>query len=172
MSVPDLPRAVKRHIYEVTGATVTNQRVMIWNIKPEMLGEDIVFVPDLQQHFPFMGKLVGTASMVEYEDGATLVVFTDKKFGKFFLYVQHARLRNCISDGRLVLSFESKALGTTVLIQLCTPYLCAHCGKAAEARKELLLCSLCNSKHAKFFYCDKNCQTANWKIHKHICAGK
>lgn len=42
---------------------------------------------------------------------------------------------------------------------------CNQCSKAGEVGKELLRCGRCKEA----FYCDKDCQTKHWKVHKPNC---
>ena len=43
-----------------------------------------------------------------------------------------------------------------------TVYTCSHCRAKGHAMPK---CSQCEVAH----YCDRNCQRAHWKIHKHAC---
>ena len=45
------------------------------------------------------------------------------------------------------------------------PSLCAHCGRSGSPSKPLKPCSQCNA----VFYCDRHCQTNDWKGHKKMC---
>jgi len=139
-----------------------------------------IMLLDVQKHIPFVGKLKGTASWTQFRDPAapecnsSLIVFTDKKLGKFFLYVQHVQLVNCIFNGRLAIQADPKSLrpdATTVVhVQLLMPYTCRACGKHAKTRAELPSCKACRDQGLRFYYCDAECQAKDHAVHLHLCA--
>ena len=183
MKPTPMPPAVEQYISEVTNGTkAINQYLVTVKNTEEMLDaakkqNKDVFLLNTSKSFPFLDLLRATASWTQFDDPedpmckCTLVVYTDKKYGKFFFLVRHAELMLCILDGRPALGFDPAKImpNTTVKTTLCMPYTCKHCGNHATVHKTLSFCGECAKKGIKFYYCGPECQKADYKVHKALC---
>lgn len=68
--------------------------------------------------------------------------------------------------GALIDEYQEEVLGSlNVIRDEDEGYSCKKCGKNPEDKSKLLKCSQCSAA----YYCSKECQKADWKMHKGFC---